>query len=117
MGQQRCFFRFFHLASDSIYVLKDYGASNLYVPSVFTPNSDGINEFFEVKNDEFLTNFNLKIYSRWGTLIFEQNDTYGSWNGRSFSGVEQLTGVYFFVLTYESNCDNGTVKGTVQLIR
>jgi gliding motility-associated-like protein len=52
----------------------------VYIPTAFSPNNDGINDNFTI----FATNptaFNLKVYNRWGQVIFESFDIQHTWNG------------------------------------
>lgn len=57
---------------------------SLYVPNAFTPNGDGINDLFKAEGTE-IEKFHLRIYDRWGELIFESFDIDKGWNG----GVNQ----------------------------
>src|SRR5690606_21083899 len=63
----------------------------LYVPNAFTPNGDNINERFTVKysNDCNLFDFDMKIFDRWGRLVFHTTnpDQNEAWDG-SFDGKE-----------------------------
>jgi len=63
----------------------------LYVPSAFSPNGDGKNEFFKAQGDGVLT-FTMYIFDRWGNPIFTSNDINTGWNGRrnNNSGTEAL---------------------------
>jgi len=55
----------------------------LYVPTAFSPDNDAINDFFLAKGHGIdLDNFNLKVYNRWGEIIFETNDIYEAWDGK-----------------------------------
>ncbi len=68
------------------------------VPNVFTPNGDGINDYFFPRQllARGLTEFKMFIYNRWGQVIFESKTLDGSgWDGR-LNGVEQPVGVYVF---------------------
>ena len=57
------------------------GNGHAYVPNVFTPNGDGINEqFFGMGT--FIKAFEMHIFDRWGNKIFESNDLYKGWNGK-----------------------------------
>jgi gliding motility-associated-like protein len=69
-------------------------------PNVFTPNGDGI-------NDIFLPNFQIKVYDRWGLLLY---DGFDGWDGR-YKGKLMPAGTYFYILTDEIS--GKTVKNTV----
>lgn len=79
---------------DSIII---YLQSLLNVPDAFTPNGDGINDEFYVLNFG-LRDFLLRIYNRWGQLIFETHDPARGWDG-TFRGVDQEMDVYVYVVT------------------
>jgi gliding motility-associated-like protein len=52
----------------------------IYAPTAFTPNGDGINETFKV-GGVFLEQFNIKIWNRYGELVYESNDMLEGWDG------------------------------------
>lgn len=91
--------------------------SGMLVPNIFTPNNDGVNDYFYVKAHN-LSNFNCNIYNRWGTLVFQYSDVNSKWNGNNQSELPCVSGVYFYQITYTNN-DNQTVPktGTIQLLR
>ncbi|MEN0003150.1 MAG: gliding motility-associated C-terminal domain-containing protein [Bacteroidota bacterium] len=97
-------------------------AINVYVPNAFSPNNDGINDTFGpfIEADFPITGFSLKIYDRWGGLLFESQSMNDAWNGEAF-GDAAKSGVYVWVLEYEvSNADDtSTFKemGEVLVIR
>jgi len=70
------------------------------IPNIFTPNGDGLNDFFLPR--EFLakglTSFKMDIYNRWGQKIFETTNLTGSgWDGK-FNDVPQPEGVYVYMI-------------------
>jgi gliding motility-associated-like protein len=89
------------------------------IPSAFTPNADGDNDFFMVLGGNFdPDNFNFKVYNNWGEVIYETNDPNAQgWDG-TYKGKDQPIGVY--VYTAIVNTFDGTehvLKGDVSLIR
>lgn len=71
---------------------------NIYIPNVFSPNDDGRNDFFEAYGP-FQQIRSLKIFDRWGGLIYEEQGTNARWDGKS--GGEPLgTGVYVYLIQY-----------------
>lgn len=72
----------------------------LFVPEVFSPNGDGFNDTFTVIN-EFITDFDLKIYNRWGEIIFESFEPERMWDG-SYKGQTMAPMLYAFVISYKS---------------
>jgi len=75
-----------------------------FIPDGVSPNNDGINDVFEISGllDIFI-DFNLKIYSRQGNLIYEGRNNDGFWDcitntGLLFTGNPVPTGTYYYVL-------------------
>ncbi|MDC1211950.1 gliding motility-associated C-terminal domain-containing protein [bacterium] len=61
---------------------------NYSVPSAFSPNNDGKNDFFKLNIDEEFNDFSIDIFDRWGQLIYHSNDQYFAWKGEErTSGV------------------------------
>ncbi|GAB2641996.1 hypothetical protein GCM10027035_39910 [Emticicia sediminis] len=60
--------------------------AQLYVPTAFSPNSDGINDAF-IAQGRYIVQFNLEVYDRWGNLIFESRKLDDGWNGTTSDGV------------------------------
>ena len=92
----------------------------LYVPTAFSPDGDGINDLFVVQaNGIDLDNYNLRIYDRWGELIFESNDLYYSWDGTAKGNNKFVEiGSYIWLVTVKNNNGLETQKsGTVTIIR
>ena len=76
----------------------------LYVPNAVTINSDGFNEKF---TPVFMTGFeplgyNLQIFNRWGTLIFESQDYNIGWDG-TYQGVIVQEGTYIWKIEFREN--------------
>ena len=75
----------------------------LYIPNSFTPNNDGRNDVFLVKATGEIDLFSMKIFDRWGELVFSTTDINQGWVGNSIDGVYYLTsGVYSYVIEYEA---------------
>ena len=54
-----------------------------YVPTAFTPDGDGLNDFLYVSGESIdVTNFTFRIFNRWGEQIFEAEDMNTMWDGR-----------------------------------
>ena len=82
----------------------------MQVPNVFTPNGDGINDFFKVKGSGWPL-FSVSIYNRWGTLVYQSQDIYFEWDGRC-DGNECATGTYMYIIE-----GNEILKGFLTLSR
>lgn len=64
-------------------IVKDY--ITLYIPSAFTPNGDGRNDYFEAQGT-FIKSFELDIYDRWGVLVKKMTDISNVWDGTKNGG-------------------------------
>ncbi|MBS1730041.1 MAG: gliding motility-associated C-terminal domain-containing protein [Bacteroidetes bacterium] len=95
-------------------------APNCYidVPTAFTPNNDGLNDFLYPLNAYKAANLEFKVFNRYGQLIFKTRDWTRKWDG-NLNGIPQPSGVYVWYLQY-TNTDTGDFvfkKGTTVLIR
>lgn len=90
----------------------------IYFPNAFTPVGDGLNETFgAVYNCEF-DYYKLKIFNRWGQLVFESDNPDLKWDGKS-QLVEAETACYVWILEYSSIYTKAlqSKKGIVSIIR
>lgn len=71
----------------------------LEMPTVFSPNSDGIHDFFVPTILDNLMWERLIIFDRWGRQVYVSEQPYPGWDGRS-QGQDLATGVYFYVLHF-----------------
>jgi len=90
------------------------------IPNVFTPNGDNINDTFNF-TIAGASDVSFNIYNRWGNVIHTNDNstqTYILWDGRTTSGIECTSGVYFYTLQYTDAKGNIQKKnGYVTLIR
>ena len=102
--------------SDDIKV-KVFQRADLYVPTAFTPNGDGLNDFAIVIPVGIRELKYFSIFSRWGEMVFTTNDASKGWNGK-WKGDDQPNAVFVWMaqaIDYKGNIINK--KGTVTLIR
>ena len=89
------------------------------MPNVFSPNGDSKNETFNAVGDN-LTGFSLKIFNRWGNLLFETNSIGNGWDG-THKGSKVSSGTYVYLIEYsyteKRNTINKNIKGTVTLLK
>ena len=75
---------------------------NIHIYEILTPNNDGYNDFFRILGIESFPNAVVKIYNRWGTLVFESsgyNNTNNYWDGTNQFDKKKLpVGVYYYVI-------------------
>jgi len=81
------------------------------VPSGFTPNSDGLNDFFVIEGADEQPNNSLVIYNRQGNIVYEKSPYNNTWNGRSSNGKDLPDGIYYYILDWGDGTDqlNGYV--------
>ncbi len=73
---------------------------NLNAPNVFTPNGDGVNDVLYFYLHE-ATCFEVKVYDRWGLLMYESEDMEEGWDGTSLqSGNIVPDGTYYYIVAY-----------------
>ena len=104
--------------SDTAYhLVKVVNNCYIAVPTAFTPNGDGLNDYLYPLNAYKATNLLFRIYDRRGQLIFETKDWSRKWDG-TFNGTPQSTGVYVWMLEYNDERGKKIFKnGTTTLIR
>ncbi|MBT8195583.1 MAG: choice-of-anchor L domain-containing protein [Bacteroidia bacterium] len=90
-----------------------------YIPNAFTPNGDGLNDYFFVGGYVYdVRSFNMTIWNRWGDLIYETNSNRKPWNGKGFNGFDATQGVYVYMIEVVTvNGVQHLFKGNVTLIR
>jgi gliding motility-associated-like protein len=70
-------------------------------PNVFTPNNDGVNDFFSIDVDlnPCFDTFSVVIYDRWGLEVFQSTDAEFLWNGTDMNNNKELPdGTYFYII-------------------
>lgn len=91
----------------------------LHVPTVFSPNNDGINDYFLPKGLD-IESYQLEIYNRWGQLIFTSNKLEHGWDG-TIGNTTAEAGVYVYRIKYSGyknkKMQEFVVKGNVTLLR
>jgi gliding motility-associated-like protein len=84
---------------------------------VITPDGDGLNEEFIINCIEELANNNVKIFNRWGQLVFEIDNYDNTWDGRTNDGAELPDGPYYYIIEYDENNNRQQVKGSISVLR
>jgi gliding motility-associated-like protein len=87
----------------------------------FSPNGDGINEYWEIEHINKFPNNIVSVYNRWGMRVYEQvgydnNDPSKSWDGNAKNGKELPSGTYYYIiLLKEGNFQ--PISGSITIIR
>jgi len=88
-----------------------------HLPTGFTPNEDGLNDVWRGEGLAYTNKFELKIYNRWGEIVFETNDPLTNWDG-TFIGKPLMNGVYVYVVDIEDlNHDTHHLSGDITILR
>ena len=107
---------------DNVIISVICNAANVFIPNTFSPNSDGMNDFFYPRGTGVFKVKMARVYNRWGEVVYERNnflsnDAAAGWDG-TYKGVKLNADVY--VYTIDILCDNNTVlpfKGNIALIK
>jgi gliding motility-associated-like protein len=86
----------------------------LYIPNAFTPNGDGVNDGWFVPYFNSLTDIDVKIFNRYGQLVFHTSKENKPWDGK-VKGIRQPSGAYVYIV--ESKENNIKATGTLVLIQ
>jgi len=93
------------------------GCSFIEMPNVFTPNNDKINDVFKPIQFNNIAASYLRIYNRWGNVVFETNDTFNGWNGE-LNDNNCTSGYYFWEIKYVDFFEAPfEIRGGVTLIK
>lgn len=105
---------------DEKVVIHDVCAPRVFPPTAFHPGDPNSMDAFFTIQGKYFTNFNLRVFNRWGEIIFQTNDANISWDG-TYRGEPMPIGVYAYTIVYEGKSDEyeGPFKkdGRVVLIR
>jgi gliding motility-associated-like protein len=88
-----------------------------YIPNSFSPNYDGVNDVFMPNifcEDSDLLYMNIKIFDRWGGLVYSQNgDNIIGWNGLGMNNETMENGAYAYVLEYQYTVYSGIIRDKI----
>ena len=109
--------------SDSIIIYVDRGEGQVYVPTAFSPNDDGVNDLFRIYSGPTVTRIkSFLVFDRWGELVykyedFDPKDPSRGWNGK-LDGKPMNPAVFVWFAEVEF-VDGSTkvLEGEVNLMR
>jgi len=82
--------------------------SGFFIPNVFTPNGDGINDYFEIVGLDAYSGAKLRVFNRWGNEVYYNAKYNNNWNGDGLNG-----GTYYYMLELEKDGKTSSYKGWV----
>jgi len=90
------------------------GVSSTDVANAFTPNGDGINDYWQIKNINNYTNATIQVFNRYGQLLFESKGYAKPFDG-TYKGQKLPAGVYYYIINLNAKCN--LLSGSLTLIR
>jgi gliding motility-associated-like protein len=92
-----------------------------FLPNIFSPNGDGINDLFVPFEYRYIESVDFKVFNRWGNLVFETTDPAILWDGKNKdSGNMSSDGVYFYTIEVNTIRLSGIVtekfSGLIQMV-
>ncbi|MBI5539353.1 MAG: gliding motility-associated C-terminal domain-containing protein [Bacteroidia bacterium] len=88
--------------------------TNSKIPEGFSPNGDGVNDYFEVTGIENYPGSELVVFNRWGTEVFRMRPYDNKWDGKTSGGIILPEDTYFYILKYDNS---ETKKGYIIIKR
>ncbi|WNJ20491.1 gliding motility-associated C-terminal domain-containing protein [Pontibacter sp. G13] len=105
------------MRADGISIWEADCQCQMFIPNIFTPNGDQLNEAFLAKSSCLPQSFQLSIFNQWGQQVFFSNQMQGSWDGR-FRGIPVPEGVYIYRISYQFEDQPKHMRsGSITLIR
>lgn len=89
---------------------------NLIIYEVFTPNGDGVNEFWVIEGLENYPENTLELFNRWGQPVFRADNYNSQWQGTTTNGKPLPHGTYYYLLTLHTT-ETIQLAGDVTFIR
>ncbi|KPK84325.1 MAG: hypothetical protein AMS27_10250 [Bacteroides sp. SM23_62_1] len=88
------------------------------LPNVFTPNGDGENDFWRPARYSFVEKVDMKVYSRWGNLVFQTSDPDINWDGKQLNTNRLVSpGIYYYIAdVYEKRLTGLEVRNIVGFV-
>ena len=106
-------------ASEAVNIL--WAGTSFYIPNAFTPNGDGLNDVFgAIPRIDYVNQYRISIFNRWGQLLFESTDLNLGWDG-TYQGKACQAGAYVYRIVYNDfgmgSQETKVKSGTVLLVR
>lgn len=102
--------------SEKVIDLNAENCCEIGIPNAFSPNGDGLNDYFKIITPGNPKHFSLMIYDRYGTKVFMAHNPDITWDG-TYNGKMVNMGVYYFILETECNGKQQIKKGDITIIQ
>jgi gliding motility-associated-like protein len=96
--------------------IKGFTNPKSYIPNTFTPNGDGNNDCFRVRDFGTVKTLEIIIYNRYGNLIFQTKNRADCWDGY-YKGQPAEAGNYVYYIKVSNDCGEEIQKGNLLLLR
>lgn len=89
------------------------------IPNIFSPNRDGVNDFWTIedKGDPCLLNFKATVFDRWGREVYATSIPSFEWNGENANGTVATDGTYFHMIEYFYRASAKSYSGNIQVVK
>lgn len=106
------------LNSDMITITVIQKEVEIQMPTAFSPNRDGVNDTFRIVNESNFEDIDLKVYNRWGELIFKSTENITGWDGVYKNQLQPIELYVYYINAKEKNTGKIiSLSGTISLIR
>jgi gliding motility-associated-like protein len=92
----------------------NFSLSDLVIPNTFTPNNDGVNDYWAIKGIETYPRVLVQIFTRYGQKVFESRGYAQPFDG-NYGQAKLPPGVYYYIINLDANCS--LLSGSLTLIR
>jgi gliding motility-associated-like protein len=87
--------------------------TDIRIPNTFTPNGDGVNDTWVISGLEYDPTVSIKVYNRYGGMVFQNKGYYTAWNGQ-YNGNKLPSGVYYYIIVAQSG--RQTFSGSIAIV-
>jgi gliding motility-associated-like protein len=95
----------------------DLDCTELFLPTAFTPNGDGLNDVFGISNAVVITElYSFEIFDRWGNIVFASDETNAQWDGL-YQGNPVNSNTFVYKIAYRCKTEDLVKTGTVTVMR
>ena len=105
---------FYSCESPRTKVTVDVGLIKAFIANAFTPNGDGINDYWNINGIENYPAAIIQIFTRFGQKVFESKGYTHPFDG-TFNGKQLPVGVYYYIINFSTNCN--FLSGSLTIIR